>query len=58
MRGKTRVMQMSKAESRSERDKRLARALRENLKRRKEQSRERQVSEAQKPAKTAKKADP
>jgi len=49
---------MSKAESRSERDKRLARALRENLKRRKEQSRERQVSEAQKPAKTAKKADP
>jgi hypothetical protein len=57
MRGKTRVMQMSKAESRSERDKRLAQALRENLKRRKEQSRERQASEAQKPAKTVKKGD-
>jgi hypothetical protein len=49
---------MSKAESRRERDRRLARALRENLKRRKEQRRERQTSEAPKPADTGKKSVP
>jgi hypothetical protein len=57
MRGKTRVMQKSKAESRSERERRLARALRENLRRRKEQGRERQGSEAPDAAKGVKESD-
>jgi hypothetical protein len=45
-----RLMPKSKAESTSEREKRLARALRENLKRRKEKTRERQGSETEKAA--------
>ena len=50
MRGKTRAMQNNKAESKSERERRLARALRANVKRRKEQGRKRQASEVQEAA--------
>jgi hypothetical protein len=45
-----RLMPKSKAEIRSERERRLARALKENLKRRKEKTRERQGSETEKAA--------
>jgi hypothetical protein len=46
---------MSKAESRSERERRLARALRDNVKRRKEQGRKRQASEVKEAAEGVKK---
>jgi hypothetical protein len=49
------VMQKSKAESRSERERRLARALRDNIKRRKEQGRKRQASEVKEAAEGVKK---